>query len=170
VRQATLLFLIDEEKILLALKKRGFGMGKWNGVGGKPNEGESIDQTAIRECQEEINVTPILLSKAAELSFYFPKTKPKWDQQVTVYRCDEWKGIPKETEEMAPKWFNFSDIPYQQMWADDKFWLPKVLNGDFVEAEFYFDESNAVIKQKVKIIAKGNNFNCRLIPQDFKKL
>ena len=168
MRQATPLFLIEDDKILLALKKRGFGVGKWNGVGGKPKQGESIDKAAIRECQEEISVTPEDLSKAAELTFYFPKTKPEWDQKVTVYLCNQWQGSPKETEEMAPKWFSVEDIPYQKMWADDKFWLPKVLEGDCIEADFYFDDNNAVIKQKVKTISKG--INCRLIPQDFKKL
>jgi 8-oxo-dGTP pyrophosphatase MutT (NUDIX family) len=155
MRQATLLLLIDDNKILLALKKCGFGMGKWNGVGGKPNEGESIDQTAIRECQEEIGVTPLHLIKSSLLTFYFPKTKPKWDQQVTVYRCEQWKGKPKESEEMAPQWFDFSDIPYEQMWADDKYWLPKVLDGQFVEADFHFDDDNAVIKQQVKVNGKA---------------
>ncbi|HET8669978.1 MAG TPA: NUDIX domain-containing protein, partial [Candidatus Saccharimonadales bacterium] len=43
---------------LLAMKKRGFGINKWNGVGGKVDEDETIEQAAIRECQEEITVTP----------------------------------------------------------------------------------------------------------------
>src|ERR1700734_1865860 len=110
MRQATLLFLIDDNQILLALKKRGFGEGKWNGVGGKPDGEESIEQTAIRECQEEIGVKPIEISQTAKLDFYFPKDKPDWDQQVNVYLCRKWEGKPTESEEMAPKWFSFKDI------------------------------------------------------------
>ena len=154
MRQATLLFLIEDDQLLLALKKRGFGMGKWNGVGGKPNNGETIEQTAIRECQEEIAVKPIELSKTAVLNFYFPKSRQGWDQQVSVYLCRKWQGEPAESEEMAPKWFKFNEIPYEQMWADDKIWLPKVLEGHFVEADFYFDDNNAVIKQNLKISDK----------------
>ena len=154
MRQATLLFLIDNEKILLALKKRGFGVGKWNGVGGKPNEGESIDKAARRECQEEIAVKPTEISKVAILNFYFPKSKSNWDQQVSVYLCSKWQGEPIETEEMAPKWFKFKNIPFEQMWADDKIWLPEVLEGHFVEADFYFDDNNGVAKQNLKVTDK----------------
>lgn len=151
MKQATLLFLIDHDKILLAMKKRGFGAGKWNGSGGKVKDGESIEQAAIRECQEEINVTPVSLKEVAVNSFYFPKN-PEWDQQVTIYLCDKWSGKPTESEEMTPKWFKISDLPYQEMWSSDHYWLPKVLDGNYVDADFYFDEKNEVIKQKIESI------------------
>jgi len=51
-KHLTLLFLIKEDQILLAMKKRGFGMGRFNGVGGKIEPGETIEQAMIRECQE----------------------------------------------------------------------------------------------------------------------
>jgi len=57
--ELTLLFLIKDDQILLAMKKRGFGAGRFNGVGGKVEPGETIEQALIRESQEEINVTPI---------------------------------------------------------------------------------------------------------------
>lgn len=40
---------------LLGLKKRGFGEGKYNGFGGKVEQGETIRQAAIRELQEEVD-------------------------------------------------------------------------------------------------------------------
>ncbi len=49
----------DTKEILLAMKKRGFGKGRWNGVGGKPDPekgDKSIIDCAIREAQEEIGV------------------------------------------------------------------------------------------------------------------
>ena len=49
LRKCSLLFLRNGEKILLAMKKKGFGEGKYNGVGGKQEKGEDIEQTAIRE-------------------------------------------------------------------------------------------------------------------------
>jgi mutator protein MutT len=145
LKQATLLFLIEDDNILLAMKKRGFGAGHWNGVGGKPDAGESIDQTAIRECREEIQVTPLEIKHVATLDFHFPKDKSDWDQQVIVYTCSKWDGEPVETEEMKPAWFKISDIPYEKMWKDDKYWLPKVLESSFVKASFTFDGDNNVI-------------------------
>ncbi len=38
----------DDKQILLGLKKRGFGEGKWNGFGGKVHVGESIAKGAVR--------------------------------------------------------------------------------------------------------------------------
>ena len=43
------MFAKKKDKVLLAMKKRGFGAGKWNGVGGKVKDGETIKQAAIRE-------------------------------------------------------------------------------------------------------------------------
>lgn len=138
LRQATICLLIKEDKILLAMKKRGFGMGKWNGVGGKPNNGELIEDAAIRETQEEIGVTPKNIQKVATLNFYFPN-HPDWSQQVLVYNVKEWDGEPMETEEMAPKWFPKDQIPYDSMWEDDKYWFPLVLAGKSVDADFLFE-------------------------------
>ncbi len=47
----TLLFLRKNNHILLAMKKRGFGADRWNGVGGKLEPGETIEQALVRECQ-----------------------------------------------------------------------------------------------------------------------
>ena len=54
--RTTLSFLIKEKQILLAMKKRGFGVSKWNVVGGKQQIGETIRQTALREMKEEIGI------------------------------------------------------------------------------------------------------------------
>ena len=41
------------------MKKRGFGMGKWNGFGGKVELNETIYNAAERELKEECNIKPI---------------------------------------------------------------------------------------------------------------
>lgn len=77
LRQATICLLIKDDQVLLALKKRGFGEGKWNGVGGKVKDGETIEQTAIRETQEEIGVTPVRMERDDQMwsddIFWMPK-------------------------------------------------------------------------------------------------
>lgn len=55
----TLLFLVRDDEILLAMKKRGFGANRYNGVGGKLDPGETVEQTLVRESEEEISVKPI---------------------------------------------------------------------------------------------------------------
>lgn len=142
--QAALLLLFQENQILLAMKKRGFGVGKWNGVGGKPNPGESIEQTAVRECEEEIQVTPKNIQYVADLDFFF-SDKPEWNQQVVVYTTTEWKGEPTETEEMKPEWFDLDKIPYDSMWPDDIHWLPKVIAGEKIKGEFTLDSNQTLL-------------------------
>ncbi len=139
--QATTCLLRKENQILLAMKKRGFGVDKWNGVGGKSQGNESIEKTAVREVKEEIKVDIDIkdLEKVATFKFYFSH-KPKWNMEVRFYFCYKWQGEPQETEEMRPQWFNLVDIPYKEMWIDDIHWLPQVLKGERFEGEFYFNE------------------------------
>jgi ADP-ribose pyrophosphatase YjhB (NUDIX family) len=151
MRQATLLFLIRDNQILLAMKKRGFGQGRWNGAGGKPKENENILDTAIRETKEEINVIPKNIFQVATLDFYF-KNKTEWDQQVLVFTTNDWEGEPSESEEMKPQWFEIDKIPFESMWPDDPFWLPQVLSGKKIQAEFTFGDNDIVLDKKVKEI------------------
>ena len=88
LRQATLCFFVRKGEVLLAMKKRGFGEGRWNGVGGKPVKGETIQQAAIREAQEEIGITPTSIRQVATIDFYFPH-HPDFDQQVHVFLAEK---------------------------------------------------------------------------------
>ena len=150
--EATLLFLLRDNQILLAMKKRGFGAGLYNGVGGKIDVGETIEQAAIRECQEEIGVTPKNLQKVADLFFTFTNEakETQQDMKVTAFVSREWDGQPTETEEMAPKWFNLVDIPFDQMWQDDPYWLPIVLAGKSVTGIFIFDDKDNLQDATIK--------------------
>jgi len=153
MRQTTLCLLIRENEILLAMKKRGFGVGRWNGTGGKfdPEKDKTIIDAAIRETKEEIGVEVKRPEKVGFFHFRFPH-KPEWDQDVSLFLAKEWEGEPKESEEMMPKWFKFSEIPYDKMWDDDTHWLPHVLKGEKLEADFIFKEGDIIDKHIIKIV------------------
>ncbi|MGV8142497.1 MAG: 8-oxo-dGTP diphosphatase [Candidatus Pacearchaeota archaeon] len=143
LKQSTLCVVTSSDKILLGMKKRGFGIGKYNGYGGKPNIGESIDDAALREFTEEscLKSEKKDLSKVGEIDFYFPH-QPNFDQTVHIYKINKFIGNPEETEEMSHHWFSLNDIPYSSMWDDDKHWLPLVLEGKKVKGHFVFKEVN----------------------------
>ena len=160
MQQATLCFLIRgnqrDKELLLAIKKKGFGQGKWNGVGGKFDfkRDKDIFDTAIREMEEEIGVKIKKPEKLAILNFSYPyllnSEEKEW--QVHVFFAKEWQGEPIESEEMKPKWFKLNEIPFNQMWPDDKFWLPKVLNGEKVKAEFIFKDGEIISSYNVRVV------------------
>lgn len=163
MKQATLCLLIKENsaggEILLAMKKRGFGVGKWNGVGGKidfKKGDKNIVDTAIRETEEEIGIKIKEMEKVALLNFRFPyiveNERVKWNQDVHVFLVKNWEGEPIETEEMLPKWFKFAGIPFDKMWDDDKFWLLPVLEGKKLKADFIFKEGELIAKHDIKFI------------------
>ena len=151
-RHSTLCLPLKEDALLLAMKKRGFGKGRWNGMGGKPNEGETIETATVRELEEEIGIVTREenLEKCAVLDFFFDG-KPEWDQRVHVFFTRKWTGEPAESEEMRPQWFAFSEIPFASMWPDDSYWLPLVLKGNFVEASFNFNnKGDVIVKHEIK--------------------
>jgi 8-oxo-dGTP pyrophosphatase MutT (NUDIX family) len=156
LRDATLIFLVKRtdgkiSDICLAMKKRGFGVGRFNGVGGKVEKGEEIIVAAKREAKEEIGVEIKNLSKVAELSFYFP-CNPGWNQKVHTYFSEDWSGELIESEEMKPEWFSVKSVPFDKMWPDDIFWLPEVLNDKKLVAEFTFGEGDKVQDQHIQIV------------------
>lgn len=146
MKNVTLCLLIKDNQLLLAMKKRGFGAGKWNGPGGKVAPGEEINAAAAREVLEEIKVVirEENLQPIGDLKFYFVD-EPKFDQHMFLFKVTEWEGEPEESEEMKPEWFNFDELPLSEMWISDKEWLPKVLKEGKVYGEIKFKNGGAEV-------------------------
>jgi len=151
MHHATLCYVFDGEKVLLGMKKKGFGEGKLNGYGGKVENGETYEEAAAREMKEESGIDVSELQKVAELDFKFTNAPPgkDWDQVVHVYFAGSWEGHPVETDEMKPEWFhknkllNQHDEIYKKFWDDDKYWFPEVLKGKKLYGWFVFGKDNA---------------------------
>lgn len=144
---------MQSDRILLAMKKRGHGEGCWNGMGGKVDPGETIEQGAVREVKEEVGIEVTSLEKRAELIFDELHRGKRERIRVHVFVATSWSGEPHETEEMAPRWFDVTGIPYDEMWADDIHWLPQVLEGKCLKGTFTFDEQDALLTHKVNEVA-----------------
>lgn len=138
MRTTTLVYLLrdnnGQRQLCLAMKKRGFGTGRWNGAGGKADPGETPEQAAARELMEELGVQARQLQHAAVLRFTFAE-KPEWNQQVHAYLCTAWDGEPAESEEMRPQWWPADALPYADMWPSDAEWLRHVLAGEYVRGD-----------------------------------
>jgi 8-oxo-dGTP diphosphatase len=134
--RATLLFVVRDGGILLIRKKRGLGAGKVNGPGGRLHDGETPREGAIREVREELGVIPTGVRERGELSFQFVDG---YSIHVHVFRGDGYRGEPRETAEARPLWTPLEAIPYHEMWADDRIWLPEMLAGRTFHGRFVFD-------------------------------
>ena len=134
---ATLVFVIQDGKILLIDKKTGIGKGKVNGPGGKLENGERPEACAIRECREELAITVSNLQYCGQHRFQFVDG---YSLLVWVYSCEAFEGVPVETIEAKPLWFSLEEIPYERMWEDDRLWLPMLLRGERFQGRWLFDD------------------------------
>ncbi len=134
------------------MKKRGFGVGKLNGVGGKVEKGESIENALLRETREEVNVEIKEFEKVAVIDFYFKDNSVNKDfnQKAHVFIAYKWEGEPTESEEMAPQWVDINMLPLEKMWSDDRYWLPEILSGKKLMAWFLFNNENNIAEMDIK--------------------
>lgn len=147
MKLTTLCYLIDDGKVLLAMKKRGFGAGKMNGPGGKVMEGETVADACRREFLEETDCGFESLEPRGIIEFVF-RDKPDWDNTCHIFVAKVPLGVPKETEEMLPDWYAVDALPLDRMWEDDAVWLPDVLAGGAVAERFYFDSEGKLLSHE----------------------
>lgn len=134
--RGTLMFVLGDGQALLIRKKRGLGAGKINAPGGKIEPGETGLQAAIRETQEEVGVTPIDPQERGVLRFQFVGGLRL---HVRVYVAHGWVGTPGESDEAIPIWTRLDALPYDEMWADDRVWVPELLAGRRFALRALFD-------------------------------
>ncbi|SDU09946.1 8-oxo-dGTP diphosphatase [Verrucomicrobium sp. GAS474] len=161
--RCVLCFIVDADagRILLIRKLRGLGAGKINGPGGKVEPGETPLAAAVRETEEEIGVTPTDLREMGDLHFRFVNETgvgAGLQLHCTVFRAGGYArkngascGEPVETDEAIPLWHPLDDLPFHEMWADDIFWLPLLIEGDRFEGRFRFD-GEKMLEHRMKVV------------------
>lgn len=154
ILETTLCILKKDDSVLLALKKRGFGKGKYNGIGGKLENGETPDEAMLRECKEEIGVLPTNYEKVGYIFFEEYYKGQKEQIGFHLYIATDWEGTITESDEMKPQWFSIDKIPFDEMLPDDKYWMPLILQGKKIKAYFNFDENWNIISSNIEEVKK----------------
>lgn len=134
--RATLVYVLRGPSVLLIKKLRGHGCGKVNAPGGKLEPGESVRACAVRELQEEVGIRARDVQYCATLKFLDEETG--FSLEGIVFLVSQFEGTPQGTKEADPFWCLRNSLPYEQMWEDDRYWLPHVLEGRRVSGEFVF--------------------------------
>ena len=128
---------IETVTILHQPPKKLFGMKKVR-FGGGLKDRESPDECSIRETFEETRgIRIIKQERLGEILFHFENDEP--EHLVYFFRAYEFEGVPAESDEMKPEWFEEKDIPYEKMLVDDKYWLSLLLERKKFKGQFYFD-------------------------------
>lgn len=136
VDRATLTFVLEDRRVLLIRKKRGLGAGKVNGPGGRIEPGEEPVECATREVEEELGITPLGLEYRGENLFQFTDG---YSIHVYAFVASSYQGKVRETDEATPLWTDLDAIPYDEMWEDDRLWLPHALAGRAPRGRYIFD-------------------------------
>ncbi len=145
----TLCILHTEGRVLLGMKKRGFGQGLFNGFGGKVEAHETPEEAAVREMHEESGVSVVITAehKMGIIEFSYMDTDEL--HEVHIYKVEEFEGKITETDEMVPEWFPDTEIPYHQMWKDDPHWMPMLLESKKFIGAFVFDAEKNIVKSEI---------------------
>ena len=152
---STLCIVHQPPRVLLGMKKRGFGAGRWNGFGGKLQPNESLEEAARREMEEEAGVTVENLEKVGIIEFEFSAEDGSASAgrgeilEVHIFRAQEFTGELIESEEMKPQWFDVNHIPFSSMWPDDVHWFPFLLSGKKFRGRFLFGPKDAILEQSL---------------------
>ncbi len=151
----TLCVICRQLQILLGLKKVRLGKGRWNGFGGRVEEGEAIEMAARREVLEECGLEVNRLQKVGLFDFEFAD-EPGRLLEVHVFLSGDFTGEPRETDEMRPKWFEIKDVPYDDMWTGDRYWLPQILAGKKIRGWVLYDnkESKNILDKDLRVVGE----------------
>ena len=111
-------------------------------------EAETALEAAVRETKEETGVDISDIEFRGTLRFQFSDgTRELGYVNFATYAG----GELAECDEARPFWIRRDEIPFENMWADDRLWLPVALEGRKFEANFIFHDRE-MISSDVRVL------------------
>ena len=150
--QATLCYIRKNNKVLLQKKSKGlYGGDKYNDPGGKLKPEENPEEGAKREIEEETGLKVENLIKHGEITFYEGEIQT-W--LVHVFATENFSGeIKINHREGVLEWIDENKMPFENMWVEDRFWVPLLLEQKKFKVKFYFNEnSEKLLNKEIEII------------------
>ena len=137
---ATLCYVIDKDKTLMLhriKKKNDMHEGKWNGLGGKFEQGETPEECVIREVKEESG----LLIKNPKMHGFitFPLFDGMKDWYVFLFTAREFEGKLIDSSEGQLEWIKNEKLLELNLWEGDKEFISWLLDDKFFSAKFVYE-------------------------------
>lgn len=149
--ETVICYVIKDNKVLMIFrnkKKVDINKGKWIGVGGHVEKGETIQQAAIREVFEESKLQIQNLNYSSKITFFF-----KDDIEVMhVFVCKDFKGeVDYNCNEGTLKWIPLEELFTLPLWEGDKIFLQPVLNdAPFFEMHMRYEGDKLIEYKTIK--------------------
>ena len=135
----TLCYINDGKRTLMLhriKKENDMHEGKWNGLGGKLEQGESPEECVVREVYEESGLT--IKNPTLRGIMTFPKFDDIDDWLVFLYTSNEFKGNLIESDEGDLNWIGNDEILNLNLWDGDKIYLDWLKQDKFFSAKFIY--------------------------------
>lgn len=108
-------------------KQNDVNSGKWIGVGGRLEEGESPEDCVCREVMEETGLILDSYRMRGILTF----SSPGWDDEcIFVFSADKFHGEERECDEGELSWIDRDSIMDLNLWEGDRLFLKKILDNE----------------------------------------
>lgn len=126
----TLCYIEKDNKFLMlhrTKKENDLNEGKWIGVGGKFEKGETPEECLLREVKEETGLTLIKYRLRAVITFILNEWGTEY---MYLFTANEFSGELRECNEGDLQWVDKKDILKLNIWNGDKIFLKKLIEDD----------------------------------------
>ena len=126
-------------------KEHDINKGKWIGIGGHIEEGETKEQALVREIKEETGLNVLHYIYRGELLF----VNNDFEEVMYLYLVDDISGNVIDCDEGELAWVKQDDLMSLNMWEGDYKFLPLLINTDeFIRLELrYCDDQLVEVKE-----------------------
>lgn len=145
MKLATLCYVQKDGKTLMLYrnkKENDYHEGKWNGLGGKFEPGESPEDCAIREIKEEAGLNVKSLKLKGFITF--PMFDGKEDWYVFLFVIDDFEGELIDSPEGMLKWIPNDELEKLNLWEGDKIFIPWLFQDKFFSAKFNYENGKFI--------------------------
>jgi 8-oxo-dGTP diphosphatase len=147
MKLATLCYVMDrktESTLMIhrVKKQNDYHEGKWNGLGGKFEQGESPEDCAIREIEEECGLKVKSVTMKGFITF--PMFDGKEDWYVFLFTANDFTGELIDSNEGNLAWIKNNKLTDLNLWDGDKIFIPWLFNDKYFSAKFNYENGKYI--------------------------